>query len=255
VSDEHGHERDARQKVREEHGATTIRASKGGGGSKWLLGAAAAVVLVGGAYAALKTLSPDERAEIAYNEPYADEPLRAAPLERDNDARTADITADEPTAAPASSEARSRAPARRSAARADSVTRTDYVAEETIGITPVNATLDASDEVIVRGARRPVWTRTPSERRLSALYPQTALEAGRDGEARLQCMVADDGALDCTRVQETSRNFGNAAMRVARTLRHAPQRADGSDATGTPVNLRVVFKIEEDDRRPRFASR
>ena len=89
----------------------------------------------------------------------------------------------------------------------------------------------------------------PSERHLSALYPQRALERGREGEASLHCTVQDSGALDCVRVEETPGGFGNAALRVARTLRHAPQLADGSDAAGSPVNLRVVFRIADDQRR------
>ena len=40
-------------------------------------------------------------------------------------------------------------------------------------------------------------------------------------------------------------------MRVARSYRHATKRADGSDATSTPVILRVVFRMEEDERSSR----
>jgi hypothetical protein len=50
-------------------------------------------------------------------------------------------------------------------------------------------------------------------------------------------------------VSETPGGFGNAALRVSRTLRHASRRADGSNATGTPVNLRVVFRIDDNQRR------
>ncbi|UPT63863.1 MAG: energy transducer TonB [Hyphomonadaceae bacterium JAD_PAG50586_4] len=95
---------------------------------------------------------------------------------------------------------------------------------------------------------RPIWARTPNERRLSALYPERALARGREGEARLTCIVQDGGALDCDRVSETPGGFGAAAVRVARTFRHAPQLADGSNAIGTPVNLRVVFRIDDDPR-------
>jgi hypothetical protein len=60
-------------------------------------------------------------------------------------------------------------------------------------------------------------------------------------------MVEVGGSLDCQRVEETP-GFGPAAMRVARSLRHAPTRADGANAAGTPVNLRVVFRIDDNRR-------
>lgn len=224
-----------------DHGGTTIRASKGGGGAKWLLGAAAAVVLLGGGYYVWKNYAPTEsNAELAYNDPYAEEPLRAGALEQDQDAIAESAATDESVA---STETRSSEPARRSTARAAAVP------EETIGITPIGATTEDGDDIIVRAARRPIWASAPSERRLSAFYPDRALDRGREGEARLHCTVQDGGALDCARVSETPGGFGNAALRVARTYRHAPQLADGSDAAGTPVNLRVVFRIEDERRR------
>ena len=88
----------------------------------------------------------------------------------------------------------------------------------------------------------------PSARRLAAYYPDRLLQRGREGEARLRCTVRAGGALDCARVEETP-GFGTAALRVARTLRHAPQLADGSDAPGAAVNLRVVFRLSEEERR------
>src|SRR5688572_428128 len=99
-----------------------------------------------------------------------------------------------------------------------------------------------------RGAARHARSRKkPSaSRRLSALYPERALERGREGEARLHCIVQAGGTLDCERLSETPGGFGPAALRVARTLRHAPRLEDGSDAEGTPVRLRVVFRMAEE---------
>jgi TonB family protein len=232
------------------HGATTIRTSKGGGAPKWLIGGVAAVVLAGGAYAAWKTIGPgQDQTQVAYEDPYAEDPLRAGPVDTAGEDALAESAATEDSAAPAR-------PARRPAAR------DEVVPEETIGITPVNATSeesaspDESEEVVVRPQPRPVWARTPGERRLTALYPERARERGREGEARLSCMVQSGGALDCERVEETSAVFGAAALRVASTYRHAPTRADGSDAVGTPVNMRVVFRLEDADRTGRrFSSR
>ncbi len=222
-----------------DHGATRIQASNSGGW-KWLLGAAAAVVLIGGGYFAWKNLAPgQDNAQTAYNDPYSADSRRVGPSDQDTIAQSANI------APPASTETRTAAPARRSAVRAAAVP------EVTIGITPVNATTEYSDsdEIVVTAPRRPLWAHTPSERRLSALYPARALQRGREGEARLYCTVQDGGALDCVRVSETPGGFGNAALRVARTFRHVSQLADGSDATGTPLNLRVVFRMEDDERR------
>lgn len=236
----------------ETHGATTIRASKGGGGGgKLLLGAVAAAVLVGGGYFVWKNYSgAQDGAQTAYDdsynsESYADDPLRAGPSDPNDNAVAESASTDDSAAPPPSSSTRS-TQARSQAARADSVP------EETIGITPINTTsTEAADgeDIVVTANRRPIWVRTPTQRRLSALYPERALERGREGEARLHCTVQGDGGLDCARVEETPGGFGPAAIRVARTLRHAPQLADGSDATGSPVNLRVVFRIPEESRR------
>lgn len=253
--DEHRKGKARHQPTAEEHGATTIRASKDGGGAgKWLLGALAAVVVVGGGYAAWRAIDDDRtNIDTAYNEPYADEPIRAGPMDPSDETLAETASAGDSIASPDEDEPAA-APPRRSSARSAPVP------EETIGITPASVTTEDaafadSDDIVVTAPPRPVWVRTPSERRLSALYPTRALERGREGQARLRCTVLENGALDCARVEETPGGFGAAAMRVARTLRHAPTRADGSDATGTPVNLRVVFRIEEDERGQRFASR
>ena len=67
----------------------------------------------------------------------------------------------------------------------------------------------------------------------------------------MHCTVQERGALDCVKTSEMPANagFGTAALRVARLFRHAPVRADGSSAIGSPVNLRVVFRMAENERR------
>jgi TonB family protein len=234
------------------HGATTIHASKGGGGgakgAKWLIGGVAAVLLAGAGYFAWQNYGPSQsNTEIAAaDDPYADEPLAAASYAPSEGAPANEApVADDSVAAPAAAEARRRTTA-----------RSAPVPEETIGVTPINATTseDAvavadSDEIVVTAPRRPIWASTPTQRRLSALYPERALERGREGEARLTCIVQAGGALDCQRVSETPGGFGAAAVRVARTFRHSPTLADGSDAVGSPVNLRVIFRLEDDGRR------
>jgi hypothetical protein len=239
----------------EEDNAHVIKPSKpakdGGSGMKWLAGAAVAVLLAGGGYYAWKTMSPGQSdTQTAYNDsyspadPYDSDPLRAERLPPQDESTNADTAAMDESPAPASGAART-TPRRSTPARTETP-------EETIGITPINATTEESvsdsDEIIVTGARRPVWSRTPTARRLSALYPQQQLDRRREGEARLACIVQDGGALDCENVSSTP-GFGGAALRVARTFRHSTHLADGSDATGSPVNLRVVFRMEDETRR------
>jgi hypothetical protein len=219
---------------------------------KWLAGAAVAVLLAGGGYYAWKTMSPGQSdTQTAYNDsysptdPYDSDPQRAEPLPPQDESATAEAASTDERPAP---ETTTRATPRRS-----TPARTE-VPEETIGITPINATSDESagigdgEDIVVTAPARPVWSRTPSARRLSALYPQQQLDRRREGEARLACIEQDGGAHACENVSSTP-GFGGAALRVARTFRHSTQLTDGSNAIGSPVNLRVVFRMEDEARR------
>ena len=217
---------------------TTIYASEGGGGVKWLLGAAAAAFAMSSGYFAWKnnTASASD-VQVAAYDPYAGGPIRAAPLPPSREMIAANAAAAERIAARAPHAARRTPPVRRAPARGP------VILEETIGV----AAQTDSDEIVVTRARRPIWARMPSPRRLAALYPARALERGREGEASLQCVIEEGGALDCERESATRGGFAAAALRVARRFRHAPQLADGTDATGAQVRLRVVFRIADDD--------
>lgn len=226
----------------------TTEASKGGGW-KLLAGVAAAAVLLGGGYFAWKNFGPAQPgSEAAYNDTYSTEPVHAGPLPPDQAGSTQTATANENSGQAASSETQmaSAAPVHRRSA-----TSAAAVPEEVVGVIPVSETTQEGEDIIVRGGHYPVWTRAPSARRLSAAYPERALERGREGEASVHCTVQHSGALNCVPVSETPAHagFGNAALRVARMYRHAPQRADGSAADGSPVNLRVVFRVADDNRR------
>ncbi|MGH6952287.1 MAG: TonB family protein, partial [Vitreimonas sp.] len=201
------------------YGATTTIYASDGGGVKWLLGAAAAAITLGGGYVVAKNNAPSEdHAKIAAYDPYAGEPLRAAPLPPS--AETIARQAATPERPAARAHTRRAPPARRAPPSGPAIL------EETIGV----ASASEDDDIVVTGERRPIWARTPNPRRLAALYPDRALERGREGEARLQCVIEEGGDLDCARVSATPGGFGTAAMRVARRFRHAPQLADGSDA-------------------------
>lgn len=222
-----------------------------GGAAKWLIGAAVAAVLLGGGYFAWQAYGPSAGAsfseeQIAASDPYGAEP----PLVSENEPAMAEF-APETTAPPETSATEAR-PARRSTPRAAAPAAAipeETIPEETIGVTPTTASVNDSDEIVVTAPRRPVWAQTPSARRLAALYPARALERGREGEARLHCVVQSGGALDCERAEESRGEFGLAALRVARTLRHAPTLSDGSEAAGSPVNLRIVFRMDDSERR------
>lgn len=220
--------------IKPQHSTTP---KKGGGAGKWLIGAAVAAVLAGGGYLAWKNYSAPQTqtADAGYAQSESESVLRAAPLPSSN----------APVANPASAAESNTAPAAPRARRAATTP------EETIGVTPASYTASDGDDIIVPAPHRPVWTRTPSTRRLAAMYPANMLEREREGEARLSCIVGEEGRLDCSRVSETSRGFGAAAVRVAHSFRHAMTLPNGQSAIGTPVNLRVVFRIDDRDARRR----
>lgn len=218
---------------------------------KWLAGAAVAALVLGGGYYAVTNMPAptNEPMEVAsYQSKSSDvAPYAAGPM--NTDTSTADLTT-APSAIASESGAASSTTSTRSRARTVQTAQVDVVPETVIGVAPSSVANDA-DEVVVTGARRPVWVSTPTARRLSAMYPARALEREREGEASLRCIVQDGGSLACERVSETPTRagFGNAALRVARTFKHAPTRYDGASATGTPVNLRVMFRITDEDQR------
>ena len=227
------------EESRDTHGAAT---SEGGGGRmRLVLGATVALLLLGAGYFAWKSMAhapAQDRPEFASDTTEAP-PLQTEQIEQSQGASsgTGGASADASTATP----------------RARAARRARPVPEQTIGITPASATTEDpstnSDEIVVTAPRRPIWASTPSPRRLSELYPERALERGREGEARLHCIVQAGGMLDCESVSATPGGFGNAAIRVARAFRHAPRLEDGTDAVGSPVNLRVVFRMANDEHR------
>lgn len=219
--------------------------------AKWAAGAAGAAILLGGGYYALKNMPSSQPATEVASTQTAYDASSPAPFAAGTATGNKAVTTDAAQGTAVSTDtattksAASRRRAQESAAAAE-------VPEQVIGVTPASYDgADNSDEIVVTAGRRPVWATRPTARRLSALYPARALERGREGEASVHCMVLDTGALDCLRASEAPANsgFGNAALRVASKFRHAPQRADGSAAAGTPVNLRVVFRISDNDRR------
>lgn len=65
-------------------------------------------------------------------------------------------------------------------------------------------------------------------------YPWTALERGVSGQAVIDCLVDVRGRLDCATTHEAplSAGFGDAAIRMTREFRVAPQTRDGQSTAG-----------------------
>lgn len=239
------------------HASHSSRTSHSNPVGKWMAGAAVAAVLAGGGYYAWKNSTSQPVAEnvaedsssfadasaFSDSAPIGEVTGNAAPVEEASGTVEKNFAASTPTESRKTTTARA-APKQATVAAAE-------IPEETIGVSQVSSIASQSDEVIVNAPRRPVWRSTPSATRLSTYYPAGALERGREGEASLRCTVEERGALDCVRVSETPARagFGNAALRVARSFRHAEQRADGQAAIGTQLNLRVLFRVPDDERR------
>jgi TonB family protein len=218
-------------------------------------GAAAAAILLGGGYYAWKNSTPSPAASevtdnTAIDNPVTDgAPLTASPAYSDPSGKGAPsksslTTASASDGAAATESAKPKAKARVAAAE---------IPTETIGVSRAGARANQNqtDELVVTGTRGPVWSHKPTAERLSEFYPSYALDRGREGEASLRCTVGERGILSCVSVSETPARagFGRAAIQVARTFRHAEKRADGREAVGTPVNLRVLFRMADGERR------
>ncbi|MES1201214.1 MAG: TonB family protein [Pseudomonadota bacterium] len=235
--------------------ATRPPESEGGGGWKWLVGLVLVALIAGGGYLAWKNFAPSQpSSEVASNAAPSTEPT-AAPIQTEplpSDQATQSETTSAETSAPA--------PEVQTAANTPTHAPSTHhraahaapqpVPLQVIGVTPASVTTDNSDTIIIPG-HRPVWTRAPSAYRLSDLYPERALEGGREGEATVHCTIGNSGALHCAQLSETPANsgFGSAALRISRLFRHAPQLSDGSQAAGTPIDLRVVFRMADDPHR------
>lgn len=219
------------------------------GGSKrtglLLAGAAALALLIGGGYYLWQNGAPSEVASndnaVSVAAPYTYDEVTG------KDASTATAEKSAALAAPATTDSQT-------AKDSQSAKKKAHVAaavpEETIGVSRVSARANTTDELVIKG-KRPVWRYAPRADRLSEYYPAYALERGREGEARLHCIIGKKGKLDCERVSETpaKAGFGSAALQVAHRFRHVERLADGRNAIGTPINLRVLFRMPEGERR------
>ena len=98
--------------------------------------------------------------------------------------------------------------------------------------------------VCMAAALRPVWTQTPSEDDMIAVYPPSALAAQLGGKAVVSCRVTPNGELGgCELVSEdpAGQGFGQAALGLAPTFRMQPQLLSGESAVGRQLNIPIRF--------------
>lgn len=92
-----------------------------------------------------------------------------------------------------------------------------------------------------------VWTQRPSARRISDLYPRSALNEGVGGRVVLQCTVAGDLSVNCSVASETpsGAGFGRAALSASSSYRARATLSDGTSAVGSSTRIAVNFQAPQ----------
>ncbi len=94
------------------------------------------------------------------------------------------------------------------------------------------------------------WVATPSGADIAAVYPSSAVAAGKGGAVLLECRVDTQGALDACKVQiedPVGMEFGIAAMQLASRFKMAQTAPDGSSVVGRTVRIPIMFQISTGD--------
>ncbi|MEZ5958261.1 MAG: hypothetical protein R3C27_13740 [Hyphomonadaceae bacterium] len=92
-----------------------------------------------------------------------------------------------------------------------------------------------------------VWTQRPTSRRISDLYPRSALNNGVGGRVVLDCRVLGDLSVSCTIASETpsGAGFGRAALSASNSYRARATLSDGSSAVGSTTRIAVNFQAPQ----------
>lgn len=90
------------------------------------------------------------------------------------------------------------------------------------------------------------WVATPTGDDIAAVYPPTAVAAGKGGAVLLECRVDGQGDLDACKVQiedPVGLEFGIAAMQLAPHFKMAQTAPDGSAVAGRTIRIPIMFQI------------
>lgn len=98
-----------------------------------------------------------------------------------------------------------------------------------------------------RAAGSVVWTQRPTARRISDLYPRSALNDGVGGRVVMECRVQGDLSVSCSVVSETpsGNGFGRAALSASSSYRARPTLSDGTSAVGSTTRIAVNFQAPQ----------
>lgn len=90
-----------------------------------------------------------------------------------------------------------------------------------------------------------MWTQQPTAGDFARLFPVRAMQENVGGRATLDCVVVDEGRLDCTVVSEDppGYGFGSASLQISRAFRIAPETSDGTPTAGGRLRRTIRWVI------------
>lgn len=111
------------------------------------------------------------------------------------------------------------------------------------------ATVGTVSGPLVAGPPRitnPHWLSRPGAREFERFYPPRARDREKEGRVTLDCIVAANGAIACTVMNESPAGwgFGDAALKIAPSFRLAPRLEDGRPTEGGAVRVDIAFRLD-----------